>query len=112
MYNPFFGGDLPKMYGVPKSMDFCVASYVFLVPCMVKKTCIYFLVYHENQLSMYYQSHESYQMGIYGDFSEITQRETHVFARKIKVDVNVAGDVGVDFSLENNALFVGWCHIS
>lgn len=51
-------------------------------------------------------------MGIYGDFSEITQRETHVFARKIKVDVNVAGDVGVDFSLENNALFVGWCHIS
>jgi len=48
-----------------------------------------------------------YQMKVYEDSSGITKRETHVFAGKIKVDVNVAGDLGVDFSLENSALRVG-----
>lgn len=68
---------------------------------------MYFLVYDEKQPFMYVNIPVIYgfdQMKVYGDFFQGSLKgKPHVFAGKIKVDVNVAGDLGGGFSLENSA---------
>ncbi len=50
----------------------------------------------------------------FGIFQGSLNGNPHIFGGTIKVDVNVAGDLGVISPLKKNVhcLRVGWCHIS
>ena len=83
---PILEGDLPECTGAPKSMDFWEVSCPYWIHVWLKKKCICFLVYHENQPVMYVNIPVIYgfyyQTKVYGDVSVITQRETPCFCRE------------------------------